>query len=95
MDTKFLIDSISEKVKGLLKDHQAEISQAYLKCDEGEALTISISNKLKGSDKTAGILVETSISFVTEKVKDSVKYVVNENQPEIKFPEKKDAKRKG
>jgi hypothetical protein len=94
MDTKLLIGKVQETVDGLLKDYQSEISQAYLKCDEDKALNIGLSVKLKPDKKSKGVVIEANISLVTERIKDKATCIFNPDQPDLKFPESKNAKRK-
>ena len=86
MDQKLLIDKISENVAAMLKDYQDEIGKAYLKCENNKALTVSLGFKLKPNKKGPGIIIESGLSLVTERIKDKVVTVFNPNQKEITFP---------
>ena len=63
----------------LLSDYKDEIKEAYLKAGDG-SLTVSLNIKL--SPKKEDIEAEVGISFVAERVKESVKAIVS-NQTEI------------
>lgn len=82
-----LIFEICLKTKGLLKVYQEEIEKSYLKLNNSESLSIYMVHKIKpeGPQK---IKVESSISFVAEKISDKVTYFIDEAQKTIEFPEK-------
>jgi len=63
--------------------HRELIERAFIKSDDGK-LKVSIGIDLAVSaDKPGGIDVDTTISFVTERVKDKVSSTVMENQADL------------
>ena len=90
MNKENLIFEICLKTEGLLKDWQGDIEKAYLKLDDRESLPITMTHKLKpeGPQK---IKVESSISFVAEKVSDKVTYFIDDKQIPMTFNEKQDS----
>jgi hypothetical protein len=60
--------------------HREEIEKAYTKITGDENFTISMSHKLT-PESSRKIKVETAISFVIDRVKDSRNYNLNEAQP--------------
>lgn len=83
---------ISEQTSNQVRDlcgflfhaHKEEIDTAFLKA--GNELTVSFSVKLAPAKKAKDpddLDVDVSISFVKEKVKDSVQVIVNEKQARL------------
>lgn len=70
---------MSEMITGLLNGHTNEINQAYLNA-EGK---FSISLGIGVSEAKEGVKLETSMSFVSDRVKDKSIRVVDERQMEL------------
>jgi hypothetical protein len=70
------IEDVVETIKGLLLSRIAGIDKAYTGLGE---LTISLSVKL-GRHNDRGIDTSVSISFVTDKVKDTVQFFMDPRQ---------------
>jgi hypothetical protein len=79
------ITTIARLVEGLLREHIGRINQAWNNAGESD-LKISLPVTLK-SVKNGYIDQEVKISYVVDKVDDSAKASVNENQPDL-FEEK-------
>lgn len=64
-------------INALLQEHQEEIETAYNKT-EADSISISFSVKIKPGTK--GNEINTTINFVSERVKDSASGTVDESQ---------------
>mgnify|MGYP000026363324 CR=1 FL=1 len=80
-----VIQKIGENVTKLLSEYINELDEAYLKCDE-KKFSITLGTKIEETDKSR-FKVETSISFVKDKVKDSVTDYVDAEQVSFNFKE--------
>lgn len=83
--------SMTKELLGhIVEMYQAEIKKAWLKTEK--TLSISLSLKFNPNDANEDeVDIEAGISFVSEKVKDSISATVNEKQGDL-FDEKgKDA----
>lgn len=71
--------------------YAGQIDKAFLKDDDGK-LKISIGFDLSMSDETpGGIDIDTTLSFVADRIKDKTRYTVVENQADLpldKYPVK-------
>ena len=68
---------IQDEIVNLLSTYHKSIDQAYIK-SEDEILSISLKVKLSPDDEK--IKIEVGISFVSDKVKDSVTVYADEKQ---------------
>ena len=59
--------AVSLKIEQLMKDYKEDIETAYNETEK----TFSISFPVKLSAGSAGVIVETGISFTAKKIKDS------------------------
>ena len=75
---KMVIDQTVMMIQDMMRDHMHEIDQAYIKTED--ALTVSLSAKYAPNAKTGAIDIDVNLSFVSEKVKDNSKALVNEGQ---------------
>ncbi len=75
------IDACVFVISELLRSHQTELNDAYLRADN----SLKISLALKISPDADGHIVEGSISFVAEKIKDTLEKKVYEKQLELEF----------
>lgn len=80
------IDAAGEALTALLKMYRDKIDKAYLKADG--ALTLDLKAKFKAADN-GDMEVETSINFVTDRIKNTVSRTVNENQGDL-FPKEEE-----
>ena len=81
-----VLEEIKRSVGALLDRYLPEIDQAYVTSENG--LKISLTAKIAPSDRRGFLAVETGISFVQKKVKNSVSSYVSESQdPLIKAVE--------
>ncbi len=70
------IDICNVLLGRLLNEHKDELNEAYLKAED----SLDVSLKLKISPITNGNKVKADLSFVAEKIKDSVSGEVSEDQ---------------
>lgn len=82
------IEHMTDQVKGLLSDYQKDLHLAYLGMGD-DPLTIALS--IKVSPDREGNRIETSMNFVTGRIKDKISGSVNEEQMKL-FPVKKEWK---
>lgn len=94
MDNKILTEKIAEKVGDLLKGYKEDIGKAYLKVEDGKALTVGLNVKLKPNPTGPGIKVEAGISLITERVKDVATCIVNSDQKDLPLKHKEERKKK-
>ena len=87
-----VIETGRDLVEYLLTMHQSELDSAYLKA-EG-ALNVSLGLKFKPNETEGGVDVDASISFYTEKVKDSIMRTVDDKRPGL-FDETKEGEDAG
>src|SRR3989304_2032630 len=80
MNSEKLLVLIADETKALLTKHKEEIEKAYGKMTGDESLSISMTHKLT-PEGPKRVKVETSLSFVIDRVKDSKEYSYNESQP--------------
>jgi len=78
-----VIQTIEESVSRLLSEYKDELNEAYLKCDERK-FSIALGTKIEETDN-GRFKVETSISFVKDKVKDSTIDYVDAEQVSFNF----------
>ena len=74
-DFERVIEEGGDLVKAMLRDHTAEIRQAYLKTEDTK---INLGLKLIPAD--GGIKLEASINFVESKITDSAAKVVSDTK---------------
>ena len=74
-DFEVVIEEGGNLVKAMLRDHTAEIKQAYLKTEDTK---INLGLKLIPADN--GIKLEASINFVESKISDSAAKVVSDTK---------------
>lgn len=85
------IDEIEEKIRALFKEHKEEIEEVWTKKGEEEDLTINMGVKL--GIKEGNNYCVVGMSFVKEKVKDTISFPWNEKQENLfKGKEKEDPK---
>jgi len=78
-----MLEAANGLIGNLLAKHMEEIDKAYLKADD----TFSVDIKLKFKPAGDEISMEAGIEFITDKVKDSIKGQMSENQMDL-FAEK-------
>ena len=71
-----ILNQAKQMIEGLLDDYNREIDEAYLNCDPD--LTINIT--VKFAPNKDGIKVGAGISFVKEKIKNSISVVIDDKQ---------------
>jgi len=71
------IETITTDIQGLLNAYQNDLDKAYLAAGD-DPLKISLGVKV--SPKDGKLKIETSISFTTEKIKDTKTSLVDEQQ---------------
>lgn len=86
---KVALDTIPEKITGLIKDYSAELEKAWLRRDEKEDLTVSF--PITFSVKQGKNACEVGISFVAEKIRDKANFTWDDKQE--KLPLKKAGKK--
>jgi len=74
------IEAIGTDIQGLLNAYQNDLDKAYLAAGD-DPLKISLGVKV--SPKDGQLKVETSMSFTTEKVKDTKTSYVDEDQQKL------------
>lgn len=79
---KNTINKASQMINDLLQSYVNEIDKAIRKAEDGAGANISISLKMKPVNLQETD-VEATISFTTEKIKDSTSSVINEYQMEL------------
>jgi hypothetical protein len=76
------VGMITNSINLLLTETIDDLDKAYLKSEGPLAITISV--KLKPDENLTGsVEIDTSVSFVLEKVKATMANTVNENQLEL------------
>jgi len=84
-----IFDVIEKQFKDLIAGHEAEIRQAYLNREEDEKLSIRLGISLcPHKERFQVTVVETTLAFTKEKVKDSLVDEVDENQEKLPLGEK-------
>jgi len=82
-------DAIEKQFKSLLAGHEAEIREAYTNREEDEKLFIRLGMSLYPHKERFGVMVvETTLAFTKEKVKDSLMDEVDEKQNKPPLGEK-------
>lgn len=80
------IEHMTDQVDGLLSDYQVDLNRAYLGMGD-DPLTIALS--IKVSPDREGNRIETSMNFITGRIKDKISGSVNEEQMKLFPPNKK------
>ena len=78
------IEKMKQMAAEQLDTYAGKVNTAFLRAEDGK-LTVSISFALSISKIKDGLDIDTSISFVESKVKDTIKDTVCENQEELPF----------
>lgn len=86
-----VLTQTGEMVTGMMKIYQEKIDKAYLKAEK--TLVIDIKAKFKAAEGDH-VEVETSINFVTDRIKTSFVRVINEKQDGLFEEGKKKKKEK-
>jgi len=86
---KVALDTIPEKIQGLIKDYAEELEKAWLKRDDKEDLTVSFSARFSVKQGTNSC--EVGISFIPEKINDKANFTWDDKQE--KLPLKKGGKK--
>ncbi len=70
-------------VQGLLVEHLHQMDVAYTASDDGLSITFGVKLSLPKVHEGEGVKVDTSMTFVESKVKDSRSGVINEKQKDL------------
>jgi hypothetical protein len=82
-------DAIEKQFKGLIAGHEADIHAAYLNKEEDEKLSIRLGISLyPHKERFQVTVVETTLAFTKEKVRDSLMEEVDEKQNKLPLGEK-------
>ena len=73
---RLTIEAISGSIKRQLIEHEFKLDEAYRKAEGSFDITL----KAKVTPSKGGNEIQTSISFVAEKISDTVKFHVDEEQ---------------
>jgi hypothetical protein len=79
---KSALTQIPKVIEGMLRDYKDDLEQAWANLQENESLNIGLSAKV-GFDKKGIPACEVGISFVKEKVKDSVTFNWDDKQENL------------
>ncbi len=85
---KQVLNTANDLIKGLLTMHQDDIDKGYLNAGDGP-FTVTIRVVMRPAENN-GIDVDAGISFVTDRVKDTLGRNVKEGQEELFTGEKEE-----
>lgn len=87
---KVALDTIPEKIQGLIKNYAEELEKAWMKRDDKENLTVSFS--VTFSVEKGQNTCEVAMSFVPEKIKDKANFTWDDKQMPLPLKKNKDEK---
>jgi hypothetical protein len=75
---KVALDTIPEKIQGLIKDYAEDLEKAWMKRDDKESLTVSFSVtfSIEKSQNTCNV----AMSFTPEKITDKARFTWDDKQ---------------
>ncbi len=81
MNTMQVIGKAQEMIGKLLNDHRDDIHKAYLKCEGG--LSVSISLKVEPTKDPHQVSLGVGINFVESRIRDGGRVLINDMQDEL------------